>query len=281
MKLTILGSGDCSGTPQLGCQCRICKLARKKGHPYSRTRFSILIETDFKSNNGIEKKYILIDTSPDLRHQLLRAGTEQIDAVLFTHSDYDHSSGVFEFYRTHSNNMYRKREPVRIFSGKDILYHVIEKEKHAKVLNIELNEIGLYDKFDLFGLKIQSFEVNHKNRLKVACRGYKITTPNNKTIIISGDTGLELPEKTMKIWKESSPDLLILEMFTNRKVDFLKGKHLTLSEVKEVVNEIKPKITAIVHVSHLLSITVDSLKEKLKEIDPHLELSYDGMAFSF
>lgn len=281
MKLTILGSGDCSGTPQLGCQCRICKLARKKGLPYSRTRFSILIETDFKSDNGIVRKNILIDASPDLRYQLLKAGSEQIDAVLFTHGDYDHTSGIFEFYRTHSNNMYRKREPVKIFAGKDVLYHIIEKEKLTKVLNFELHEIGLYDTFDLFGLKFQSFEVNHANRKKVACRGYKITTENNQNIIISGDTGLDMPEKTMKIWKEANPDLLLLEMFTNRKVNFLKGKHLTLSEVMDVITEIKPKKTAIVHLSHLLSIKVDTLNEKLRDIDPNLELSYDGMVFSF
>ena len=81
MKLTILGSGDCSGTPQLGCSCRICKLARKVGHPYARTRFTILVETNFQTDKGNKKKNILIDTSPDLRYQLIRAGVEQIDAV--------------------------------------------------------------------------------------------------------------------------------------------------------------------------------------------------------
>ncbi len=281
MKLTILGSGDCSGTPQLGCQCRICKFARKNGLPYTRTRFSILLETDYNVNNKIEKKYILIDTSPDLRYQLLRSGIEQIDAILFTHGDYDHTSGIFELYRTHSNNMYRNRDPVQIYGGKDVLYHVIEKEQLSKVLNLESHEMELYGEIDLFGLKIQSFEVNHSNRKKVACRGYKITTNNNKNIIISGDTGLKIPEKTMKIWKDAKPDLLLLEMFTNRNVDFLKGKHLVLSEVEEVLGEINSKKTVLVHISHLLSVKVDLMNEKLKKIDQDLELGYDGMVFSF
>ncbi|MHA1799700.1 MAG: MBL fold metallo-hydrolase [Candidatus Helarchaeota archaeon] len=280
MKLTILGSGDCSGTPQLGCSCRICKLARKIGHPYSRTRFSILIETELEEkNNGT--KNILIDTSPDLRFQLLSAGVEQIDAVFFTHADYDHTSGIFEFYRTHNNNMFRRREPVKIFSGKDILYHIITKEHLTRVLNLELNEIEPYDVVELYGLKFQSFKVIHKNRKKVKCRGYKITTRENKNVIISGDLGLEIPERTLKIWKTPSPDLLILEMFTNKNVTFLKEKHLKLSEALSLIKEIKPKRTVFVHISHFLSRKVETINKQLKMIDPNIELSHDGMTFQF
>ena len=234
MKLTILGSGDCSGTPQLGCSCRICKLARKVGQPYSRTRFSILIENTFQVKTGKVKKNILIDSSPDLRYQLLRVGVEEIDAIFFTHADYDHSSGLFELYRTHSNNMYRNRDKVKIFSGKDIL-ESLKLSSLLNILNIEPIEMDTYGIVDIFGLKIQSFEVLHKNRKRVTCRGYKITTQDKKNIIISGDLGLDIPDKTMGIWKNSEPDLLILEMFTNRNVDFLKGKHLTLAEVQKIV----------------------------------------------
>ena len=280
MKLTILGSGDCSGTPQLGCSCRICKLARKVGHPYSRTRFSILIENFFQAKTNKLKKNILIDASPDLRYQLLRAGIEEIDAIFFTHADYDHSSGLFELYRTHSNNMYRNRDKVKIFSGKDIL-DSLKLTSLLKILNIKPIEMDLYETVDIFGLKIQSFEVLHKNRKKVTCRGYKITTQDKKNIIISGDLGLDIPEKTMDLWKNPKPDLLILEMFTNRNVEFLKGKHLTLAEVKKVVEEVQPKQTVLVHISHLLSKKVDTLNIQLKEINPNLELGYDGMEFTF
>ncbi|NHI91876.1 MAG: MBL fold metallo-hydrolase [Candidatus Lokiarchaeota archaeon] len=280
MKLTILGSGDCSGTPQLGCSCRICKLARKVGQPYTRTRFGILIETNFKHNEGLKKKNILIDTSPDLRFQLINVGVEEIDAIFFTHADYDHSSGIFELYRTHSNNMYRNREKVKIISGKDIL-DSLNLSSLLKILNINLQEIDLYEQLNLFGLKFQSFGVLHKNRKKVACRGYKITTKENKNIIISGDLGLDIPERTFEIWNNPKPDLLILEMFTNRSVDFLKGKHLTLTEVRKIVEQIRPKKTVLVHISHLLSKKVELLSQELKKIDPNLELSYDGMTFEF
>ena len=280
MKLTILGSGDCSGTPQLGCSCRICKLARKVGHPYARTRFTILVETNFQTDKGNKKKNILIDTSPDLRYQLIRAGVEQIDAVFFTHADYDHSSGLFEFYRTHSNNMYRNREKVKIFSGKDIL-DTLNLSSLLNILNIKPIEITPYEIVEIYGLKFQSFEVLHNNRNEVTCRGYRITTPDKKNVIISGDLGLEIPEKTLDIWKNPTPDLLVLEMFTNRKVDFLKGKHLTLTDVRKIIEEVHPKRTVLVHLSHLMSKKVDILNKELKDIDPNLELSYDGMVFDF
>ncbi|MEM4702849.1 MAG: MBL fold metallo-hydrolase, partial [Archaeoglobaceae archaeon] len=78
--IKLLGTGDSPGTPILNCHCKTCEDARKRG--WERRRFSILVK------NG--EKVVLIDTSPDLRRQLLDNGVEKVDAVIWTHSHFDH-----------------------------------------------------------------------------------------------------------------------------------------------------------------------------------------------
>lgn len=84
MKLTFLGTGTSFGVPQLGCRCAVCTSDDPRD---KRTRVGALVETD-------EGATLLIDTPPELRLQLIRAGTRDIDAVLFTHGHADHTHGI-------------------------------------------------------------------------------------------------------------------------------------------------------------------------------------------
>lgn len=91
MKLKIIGSGGCVSMPKPCCSCRVCKEAREKGFPYARTGCSLFIE---------EEK-ILIDTPEDICYALNNAGVEDVQTVLYSHSDPDHTMGmrVFEQLR--------------------------------------------------------------------------------------------------------------------------------------------------------------------------------------
>lgn len=81
--LTILGSGTSTGVPILGCDCAVCHSEDPRNQ---RTRCSALLSyTD---------QHILIDSSPDLRQQLLREKIDHIDAVLYTHPHADHLHGI-------------------------------------------------------------------------------------------------------------------------------------------------------------------------------------------
>ncbi|MDI9313390.1 MAG: MBL fold metallo-hydrolase [Hydrotalea sp.] len=83
MKIIVLGSGTSSGVPNLAFGWGDCDPHNPKNN---RTRCSLYIQ------NGDDK--ILIDTGPDLRHQLLREHITDISAVLFTHDHADHCHGV-------------------------------------------------------------------------------------------------------------------------------------------------------------------------------------------
>src|SRR5215213_6038728 len=84
MKLTFLGTGTSFGVPQLGCHCDVCRSPDPRD---KRNRVGAVVET----NNGTR---ILIDTPPELRLQLINAGIDRVDAVLFTHEHADHTHGI-------------------------------------------------------------------------------------------------------------------------------------------------------------------------------------------
>ena len=83
MRITILGSGGSTGVPGVGLGWGKCDPHNPRNR---RTRPSILVENNHTS--------ILVDTSPDLREQLLRHEVETLDGVLLTHTHADHVHGI-------------------------------------------------------------------------------------------------------------------------------------------------------------------------------------------
>ena len=83
MRIHFLGTGSSAGTPVIGCDCPVCRGDEPRNQ---RSRASIVVE-----NEGTR---ILIDTGPDLRTQMLRAGIQSLDAVFYTHFHADHINGI-------------------------------------------------------------------------------------------------------------------------------------------------------------------------------------------
>jgi phosphoribosyl 1,2-cyclic phosphate phosphodiesterase len=84
---TILGCGSSGGVPRIAQGWGACDPANPKNR---RLRCSLLVERIEAGG----RTTVLIDTSPDLRVQLLDAGVKRIDGVLFTHEHADHSHGI-------------------------------------------------------------------------------------------------------------------------------------------------------------------------------------------
>ncbi len=102
MRVTFLGTGTSTGVPVVGCRCAVCTST----HPYNhRLRQSVAIEAD--------GKHFLIDTTPDLRLQLLRHPIPRLDFVLFTHSHADHLMGLDDIRPFN----FRQRETLHAFAS--------------------------------------------------------------------------------------------------------------------------------------------------------------------
>ncbi|THD82294.1 MBL fold metallo-hydrolase [Aliigemmobacter aestuarii] len=103
LRFTILGCGSSGGVPRLGGDWGDCDPTNPKNR---RRRCSLLVEQIGEA--GMTR--VLIDTSPDMRDQLLDAGVGTLDAVVYTHSHADHMHGIDDLRQIVFN--LRRRLPV-------------------------------------------------------------------------------------------------------------------------------------------------------------------------
>jgi phosphoribosyl 1,2-cyclic phosphate phosphodiesterase len=83
IKITFLGTGTSTGVPMVACPCEVCASTDPKD---KRLRSSILVQSPSTT--------LVIDTTPDFRYQMLRAGVRRLDAVIYTHPHKDHLAGL-------------------------------------------------------------------------------------------------------------------------------------------------------------------------------------------
>lgn len=102
LTVTFLGTGTSTGVPVVGCHCRVCTSDNPKN---KRLRQSVKLE--------MSGKHFLIDTTPDLRLQLLRDPIPRLDFILFTHSHSDHLMGLDDIRPFN----FRQRETIHAFAN--------------------------------------------------------------------------------------------------------------------------------------------------------------------
>ena len=114
MRVTVLGSGTSHGVPAIGCDCAVCRSPDPRDR---RTRPSILIELTAEAATafGQAVRFVLVDTSTDLRTQALAFGVRRVDALLFTHTHADHVFGLDDVRRF--NQM--QKEAIPCYADRD------------------------------------------------------------------------------------------------------------------------------------------------------------------
>jgi phosphoribosyl 1,2-cyclic phosphate phosphodiesterase len=113
MKLTFLGTGTSFGVPQIGCGCGVCRSPDPRD---KRTRVGAIVETDSGAR-------LLIDTPPELRLQLIAAGVDRVDAVLFTHEHADHTHGIDDIRAL----SVRREGPIEMYGPADTLARLAQR----------------------------------------------------------------------------------------------------------------------------------------------------------
>ncbi|MBK1697992.1 MBL fold metallo-hydrolase [Rhodovibrio salinarum] len=166
MQVTVLGCGGSGGVPLVGGIWGACDPADPRNR---RRRPSILVRTP--------QATILIDTSPDLREQLLDAEVSNLDAVLFTHSHADHCHGIDDLRPL----VYARGEPIPAFSDPATMTNLTARFDYAFASTASTRSgysamlrdhtIPVGAPFKLFGLEITAFEQGHG---PITTLGYRI-----------------------------------------------------------------------------------------------------------
>jgi phosphoribosyl 1,2-cyclic phosphate phosphodiesterase len=167
--VTVLGCGTSTGVPVIGCLCDICRSADPRN---KRLRPSILVEV---AAPGEPRPYrILVDTTPDMRTQMLRAGIEAIDAVVITHPHADHIFGLDDL-RQFNFSMGRE---IPVYATAETLGHLrnvfaycfTETQAGGGKPKLTLHAIAPYRPFDLPGVTITPLTVMHGTMLVMSLR---------------------------------------------------------------------------------------------------------------
>lgn len=108
LRITLLGSGSSAGVPRIGGDWGACDPKEPRNQ---RSRGGLLVQRWIgPPGDPMQATTVLVDTSPDLRSQLLAAHVKRVDAVLYSHDHADQTHGIDDlraFYITH-----RTRIPV-------------------------------------------------------------------------------------------------------------------------------------------------------------------------
>lgn len=247
MKITILGSGTSTGVPMVGCQCPVCTSSDPKD---TRTRASILVET--------AGKFILIDTSPDLRRQALKHAIPHVDAVLFTHTHADHINGIDDlrgYHLLHKRVIpcYGSKETIELLT-RNFSYIFCGAAQGCYTPLLEPHQVT--GPFQLFGQTILPIPLVH---------GYSYSTGYRIGAAAYLTDCSRIPETSLQLL--SGLDLLILDAL--RYTPHIS--HFNIEESLKVVEVLKPRRTILTHLTHEVA------HRDREKLPAGVELAYDGM----
>ena len=253
MEVTLLGTGDTTGTPTIGCDCETCRTARERG--VERSRFSVHVRNDRTDES------LLVDASPDFRQQFLTHDTPLPDAVLVTHIHFDHLDGL--------GNAYRLFDELDVYAADEVDPETDEsvadtvRSKYDYLDRLSVHDLSPFTETRICGLELTLVPVDHPPLL---CYGLILEDPaTGGTLSITGDTSYGIPDRSRDAL--AAPDLLLADgIVPASSCEFhpLGGdhhdangvprtfgtKHMTREGALSLATELEAAETRVVHVSH-------------------------------
>lgn len=256
LRFTILGCGSSGGVPRIGDFWGDCDPTNPKNR---RRRCSLLVERF----EGEAVTRVLIDTTPDMREQLLSAGIGHLDAVVYTHSHADHVHGIDDLRQIVQN--LRSRLPVwadgptqeAILSRFAYAFVQPAGSPYPPILDLRTID-GAFEISGAGGaIRFQPFEVDHGS---MAALGFRIG-------------GLAYLPDVVAIPEEAWRHLHDLDIWI---VDALRRKphptHAHLDLALEWIGRARPRRAVITNMH--LDLDYATLEA---ELAPHIRPAFDGM----
>ncbi len=217
-----------------------------------RLRSSILVELD--------EHLLVIDTGPDFRQQMLRAGVTKLDGVLYTHEHRDHIAGLDDIRAFN----FIQKSPMDIFAEKRVMRalksgfpYIFAEKKYPGIPQVMMHLIST-DPFYIGKIKIIPIRMMHY-RLPVL--GFRI---GDFAYLTDGNYISESE-------KEKLLGVKYLVVNALRKETHIS--HFTLSQAVSLIDELSPRMGYLTHISHQMgpSLVLE------KEMPSHIRPAYDGL----
>jgi len=253
VKATILGCGPSSGVPTIHDGWGACDPENPRNQ---RLRPSILVE------NGSTR--ILVDTSPDLRQQLLSAGVSRLDAVLYTHPHADHLHGIDDLRGVNR----AMNAPLDVYADAPTIEHIRTRFEYATTPLaagadiyykpvLDIREIAAGDAFSVGGTEILAIDQDHGHSRTLGFRfGPLAYTTDLK----------DLPEASFAALEGVSAWLIGVFSWQPHVT------HLHVDKALEWIERVKPDFAVLTHLGP--AIDYGELSAKLPA---GVAAAYDGM----
>jgi phosphoribosyl 1,2-cyclic phosphate phosphodiesterase len=255
-RLIVLGSGTSTGVPVLGCDCRVCR----SDDPHNqRTRPSVLLQ--------LPGGNLLVDTTPEMRIQLLRHRIDRVHAIAYTHFHVDHLFGLDDarLFPRHLGG------PVPVYceaETEDVIRRVFDYAFHADAVHLgggvprlQFERIGPGEPFQVLGETVLPIRLDH-GRFRVL--GFRIGN-------------LAYCTDVNRIPDDSWP---LLEGVETLLLDALRPEphptHFHLDAALAVVERLRPRQTFFTHLSHSFD-----HGPACAALPPGTSLAYDGLTLAF
>jgi len=250
MRVTVLGCGPSTGVPVIGGDWGRCDSDDRRNR---RRRVSVLVE--------VGSVVILIDTSPDLREQLLDANVARLDAVLLTHAHADHLHGIDDLRSV--NRLMRSAIP--LYADGQTLAEI--GERFGYVLK-PVEEPGRYYKptlvpheisgpFEIRGIPVVPFVQDHGFSTTL---GFRIEAFAYSTDVTELDDNAFAAIEGVELWI----------------VDCLRREphptHSHLAKTLSWIARVRPRRTVLTHMDQSLD-----YRELSAELPSGIEPGYDGL----
>jgi phosphoribosyl 1,2-cyclic phosphate phosphodiesterase len=236
----------------VGCGCAVCTSSHPKNQ---RTRCALAL--------GLPEGNLLIDTTPDLRQQLLREQIGVIHAVVLTHDHADHIMGfddvrVFYFYLGHPLSVYSEDfVEDRIRRSFDYAFTLEAANYAGGVPQVVFRRIEPGVPFNVLGSHVVPLRLNH-GRFRVL--GFRFGN-----VAYCTDTN-QIPPESLEFLR--GLDVLILDALRPRP----HVSHYSLQEAIKMAERIGAKRTLFTHMGHELEHEATNA-----QLPPGMELAYDGL----
>jgi phosphoribosyl 1,2-cyclic phosphate phosphodiesterase len=270
MRVTLLGTGDTTGTPTPGCDCETCQAARDRG--VERTRFAVHVEDEASGDA------LLLDFSPDFRTQFLREEVSLPDAGVVSHIHFDHLDGLGNAYRLFDELPVYAADETDPKTGESVAETVASKYDYLD--NVDPRAVTPHETFEAAGFDVTLVPVDHPPLL---CYGVVVerdgvsaseasggssdehSESDGAKLVLSGDTSYDIPEESLDAMRD--PDLLLADGIVpahraeahpigGRHEDddgvprTFGTKHMTKEGALALGDDLNADETRVVHVSH-------------------------------